>query len=99
MERISFEKLICEILRCSRLSRKEIGVFVPLIYKYEDKYFLPFAEYVRTGKMQCVSFEGYSTELMQQTMDCSYTEALVLLHNLEERPEKSGYIYNPMEIL
>ena len=95
MSRISFIKFRNKFAISSKLSRNQIAVLAPIIYRLPEKYFNACEEYLDSGAETNLSFDEYSTEMIKTTMACSYIEALVILHNMEQLPNEACYIYCP----
>ena len=95
MERIGFLKFRNEFTKRSLLSITEVSLFAPIIYRFEDKYFNACYEYLQFGKESNLVFGEYSVLQVKEAMKCSYVEALVILHNMEQFPNEACYIYSP----
>ena len=95
MERIDFVSFNCDFMLYSNMTNAGVAIYAPLIYGFEDKYFNACAEYLKTGKETNLEFRKYSTEILQSTMEVSYIQALVILHNIESMPNEAPNIYNP----
>lgn len=95
MERISFLQFRNLFARKSKMSKNNIAIFAPIIYRLEDKYFNACKNYLETGIMEEILFDEYSTEIIVRGMGCSYIEALVVLNNLEKFPDSACYIFTP----
>ncbi|MBQ7761358.1 MAG: hypothetical protein IJ400_04810 [Clostridia bacterium] len=95
MNRIDFTSFNCDFMLYSDMTNAEVAIYAPLIYGFEDKYFNACVEYIRTGKMTNIQFRKYSTEILQSSMEVSYIQALVILHNIESMPNEAPNIYNP----
>ena len=98
MERIPFLKFRSELARRTNVSKQELAILAPIIYEFEDKYFDACCQYLLCGSETEIIFGEYSTKLLTKTMDCSYIEALVILHNMEKMPRYACYIYAPKVI-
>ncbi len=95
MSRVSFIKFRNKFAIASKLSRNQIAVLAPIIYGFSEEYFNACEKYLDTGEETTLSFDEYSTEMIKTTMACSYIEALVVLHNMEQFPDEACYIYCP----
>ncbi len=95
MERVDFVSFNCDFMTYSNMTNVGVAVYAPIIYGYEDKYFNACVEFLKTGKETKIEFGSYSTELIQRTMNASYIQALVILHNIEQMPNEAPNIYNP----
>lgn len=98
MERIDFVSFNCAFLQGARMSNAEVAMLAPLIYGYEDKYFSACVEYLKSKLENNLQFDRYSIGKLKSTMNLSYIQALVVLHNIEHMPEFAPVIYNPNNI-
>lgn len=95
MERESFLKFRNRFARYSKMDMVQISIYAPIFYSFEDKYYNACSDYLDSGEEKNVSFLSYSTDLIMETMYCSYLEALVILRNIENNPDSASLIYRP----
>ena len=95
MDRIRFLKFRNELAKRSSLSLNEIALLAPIIYGFEDRFFDACYKFLQVGEETDLTFDEYSTLNIKGAMKCSYIEALVILHNMEQFPNEACYIYSP----
>ncbi len=95
MGRIRFLKFRNKLANSSQLSRKEVSLFAPILYEFEDKYYDACDNYLDTGEETELVFNEYSTSIIKHGMECSYIESLIILHNIEAFPSDGCFIYTP----
>lgn len=95
MERMDFGSFYCEFLLHSGVSEVETAIYAPLIYDYEDRYYDACLAFLKTGEKVEVEYKGFSTGVIQSSMNTSYVQALVILHHIETMPQRAPMIFFP----
>ena len=95
MERIDFVTFNCDFMINAKMTNVGVAVYAQIIYGFEDKYFNACVEFLKTGNESNLEFGKYSISMLRKTMDVSYIQALVILHNIEHMPNEAPNIYNP----
>ncbi len=96
MQRISYLNFKKKMVLGTQMDRREIAILAPIIYCFEDNFFVACEKYCDTGEETELNHGEYSTSLLKETMNVSYIEAIVILHNMKTLPQEACFIYSPL---
>ena len=69
--------------------------FIIPLFTTQNIFVASEQKFLKTGNESNLEFGKYSISMLRKTMDVSYIQALVILHNIEHMPNEAPNIYNP----